>query len=209
MFTSFIENINWRIEKQLLKERVEQYQNLESFQTLKNRFYMQKLSIWELKHEEVITWHDTLLIMRRTIKELTKEDVNLDKIKIVIEYPLVYGNHMRTDYLIIYERLIIVLEFGMFNQDEKRSEERYTKKLQDSMTHRQVLRNMIDNQIKVVNYVLVYRPEYDRIRKISYEENINYNYHEIKLLSRFILTHLLDQENLNAVKQLEIINIFK
>lgn len=209
IFTNFIEISNWRIEKQLLKERVEKYEFIDSFQKFKQRFYAQKLSIWDLKLEEVITWHDTLLIMRRTIKEISKSEVNLDKLKIIMEYPLIYGNHMRTDYLIIYERLIIVLEFGMFNQDEKRSEERYTKKLQDSITHRQVLRNMIDSQVKVVNYVLVYRPEYDRLKKTSIDANIEYNYQEINLLSRFILTHLLEQEELGAVNQLEMINIYK
>lgn len=208
IFTDYLEKINWRIEKQLLKERVITYTENPKFIELKKKFIESKLSIWALKDEEVITWMDTLLIMRRTMMQLFKKGISSEKLKIIMEYPLVYGNHMRTDYLIVYERLIIVLEFGMFNQDEKRSEERYTKKLQDSITHRQVLSNMIRDQIKIVNYVMIYRPEYDRVYKKGYDENIEYNYREIKLLTDFISDLIVEQERLSAVSELEAINIF-
>ena len=208
VFTDCLEKFNWRIEKQLLKDRVLTYENNPKYKELKKQFNDSRLSIWALKDEEVITWMDTLLIMRRTMMQLFKKGVHNDKLKVIMEYPLVYGNHMRTDYLIIYERLIIVLEFGMFNQDEKRSEERYTKKLQDSITHRQVLANMIRDQIKIVNYVMIYRPEYYRLLQKSYEENIEYNYREIKLLTDFIMNLVVEQESLSAVSQLEAINIF-
>ena len=115
---------------------------------------------------------------------------------------------MRTDYLLVYERLIIVLEFGMFNQDEKRSEERYTKKLQDSITHRQVLANMINDNVVVTNYVLIYRPEHDRVHQRVNEDNIVYNTNEIRRLADFIMHHVKHQDTLSAVHQLEIIQIY-
>lgn len=207
-FSEVLEKLEWKIENQLLKERVLKYSTNDFYKSLKNRFNESNLTIWKLKEEEIITWMDTLIIMRRTVMKLFKKGLDGDKIKIFMEYPLVYGNHMRTDYLIIYDRLIIVLEFGMFNQDEKRSEERYTKKLQDSITHRQVLANMVSKHIKVVNYVMVYRPEYDRIRTLYSEDNLLYNKNEIDLLTNFIMCHILEQERLSAVSQLEAINIF-
>ena len=204
-FTEVLENMKWRIEKQLLKDRVELYRKNELFQQLRASFVSKKLTIWPLKEEEVITWMDTLLIMRRMVNLLFKKGIHGEKFKILMEYPLVFGNHMRTDYLVVYDRLIIVIEFGMFNQDEKRSEERYTKKLQDSITHRQVLANMINPSVIVVNYVLVYRPEYDRIYKRIYEENIEYNNREIYMLSQFITHHIKLQDEMLAMKQLELI----
>ena len=121
--------MGWRIEKQLLKERAEVYKKTTQFTELKTQFEKNQLTIWMLKDEEVITWMDTLIIMRRVIINLFKKGMNGEKLVVIMEYPLVYGNHMRTDYLVIYDRLIIVLEFGMFNQEERRSEERYTKKV--------------------------------------------------------------------------------
>ncbi len=207
-FTNVLETLEWRIEKQLLKERVDKYKDNEFYLLLRQTFNDKRLSIWPLKEEEVITWMDTLLIMRKTMIQLFKKGINGEKVKILMEYPLVFGNHMRTDYLIVYERLIIVLEFGMFNQDEKRSEERYTKKLQDSITHRQVLRNMINNDVIVVNYVLVYRPEFDRIHKMINKENIEYNHNEIKRLSDFIMHHVKHQDSLSAIAQLEMVQFY-
>ncbi len=207
-FTEIIEQINWKIEKQLLKERVQVYCKTDLYKTLKTQFEKGKLTIWPLKEEEIITWIDTLSIMRRCMMQLYKKGIYSERLQIIMEYPLVYGNHMRTDYLLVYDRLIIVLEFGMFNQDEKRSEERYTKKLQDSITHRQVLHNMIHRDVKIVNYVMIYRPEYDRYIEARYADNIRYNDQEIQLLTNFITEHIREQDQISALSQLESINIF-
>lgn len=207
-FVDDLERMNWRIEKQLLKDRAETYKKTEKFIELKTRFEKSKLSIWQVKDEEVITWMDTLILMKRTIMNIFQKGLSGEKLTILMEYPLVYGNHMRNDYLIIYERLIIVLEFGMFNQDERRSEERYTKKLQDSISHRQVLANMVNQHIKLVNYVLVYRPEYDYRSKQEFNDNIEYNRFEVDLLANYILKHVREQDSFSAISQLEIINIF-
>lgn len=207
-FFEAIDKMNWKIEKQLLKERVEKYSQTFIFQMLKKQFYQENISIWPLKDEEVITWIDTLTILRRTIEQIEVRGIQLDTLSIIMEYPLVFGNHMRTDYLLVYDRLIIVLEFGMFNQDEKRSVERYTKKLQDSINHRQVLANMIDSRVKVINYVLVYRPEVDRMNGLIMSENINYNNCEIGLLSDFVIKNIIEQNSVSAISQLQIINNF-
>jgi len=116
---------------------------------------------------------------------------------------------MRSDYLIVYERLIVVLEFGMFNQDEKRSEERYTKKLQESINYRQIIGNLVEKEVSVVNYVMIYKPEYDRILSKKLQENIDYNDSEIDLLTSFLLKNIKKQDNLSGLKQLELLEIEK
>jgi len=204
-FSDFLEIDKWRIEKQLLKERVEKYGFNESFLRLKKQFNDKKLSMWELKDEEVITWMDTSILIRRLFIELFKKGINANRIQVIMEYPLVFGNHMRSDYLIIYDRLIVVLEFGMFNQDEKRSEERYTKKLQESINYRQLIGNMVNQQINVVNYVMIYLPEHDRILKRDLIENIQHNQDELFSLSRFLISNIKDQDALSAASQLEML----
>ena len=207
-FSEFLDKLSWRIERQLLKDRVAIYEALPIYQELKKEFNSKMLTIWPLKEEEIITWFDTLLLMRRLLFELFKCGIKSDNMHIVMEYPLIYGNHMRADYLFIYERSIIVLEFGMFNQDERRSEERYTKKLQESISHRQIIANMVHTSVEVTNYVMIYRPEFDRIHNIYSKENIEYNNNEISLLSGFIQSKIKNQDNLLALHQLEKINIY-
>ena len=210
MFNSFTEQlvkINWQIEKQLLKDRAQFYSQLVLYEEMKSLFERKKLSIWPLKSEEIITWFDTLTIMRRVSQEMFVKGTTIEGVNILVEYPLVFGNHMRTDYLIVYDRLIIVLEFGMFNQDERRSEERYTKKLQDSINHRQLLSNTIDKHVEIVNYVMVYKPEYDRLNKQNLTHNVDYNRHEVNRLVSFITCKMSNQDNLSALSQLKNINL--
>ncbi len=190
IFSNDLEQIKWEIEKEYLKDRAFHYSKIKLYNTLKNNFLDKKISIWPLKDEEIVTWLDTLSLLRRVLLLLFKQGVQTDKISVVMEYPLVFGNHMRADYLLVYDHLIIVLEFGMFNQDERRSEERYTKKLQESNSYRQLLANLISSKIDVVNYVLIYRPEFSRILKKHFDDNILYNNEELEKLKNFIC-HLI------------------
>lgn len=208
-FSNFIEQSNWRIEKQLLKERVEKYKTEEFFLKLQHDFNNKNLTIWELKQEEIITWIDTISLLQRILLQVFKKGVNVENVNIIMEYPLIYGNHMRSDYLIVYDRLIVVLEFGMFNQDEKRSEERYTKKLQESINYRQIIGNLVSVDLSVINYVMIYRPEYDCVLKKEMTENIKYNNGEIDLLSNFLVRNICKQDALSALKQLEFLNLIK
>ena len=198
-----LDQMNWKIEKEYLKDRVIVYQKTDIFKNLKSDFLLKKLTIWPLKDEEVITWIDTLSLISRVMLKLFKIGVQTNKISLIMEYPIVFGNHMRTDYLLIYDRLIIVLEFGMFNQDEKRSEERYTKKLQESNSYRQILENLLKSGVDVVNYVMIYKPEFSRIQNLYLVENIKYNNLEIEKLTKFI-AHLIKIQDTSApLQQLE------
>ncbi|MFA6801624.1 MAG: hypothetical protein WCR19_05910, partial [Acholeplasmataceae bacterium] len=97
---------------------------------------------------------------------------------------------------------------GMFNQDERRSEERYTKKLQESISYRQIIDNVVSNSTKVVNYVLIYKPEYNDDTKKNMIENIEYNKNEINKLVVFLRQHILNEDQSDAKKQLELIANF-
>jgi len=207
-FTEFTDVLDWKIEKQLLKNRVVKYQKITYFQMLKEKFYEKKLSIFPLKPEEVITWFDTTVLLRRILFGLYKKGINTENISIIMEYPVIFGNHMRSDYLLVYDRLIIVLEFGMFNQDERRSEERYTKKLQESISYRQIIANMMPKEIEVVNYVLIYKPEYNSETKKDMSENILYNQGEISKIILFLEHHLYEENQKNAKTQLKNIAKF-
>jgi hypothetical protein len=208
-FTNEIDNMKWKIEKEYLKERAVFYGKTHIFKLLKELFLTKKISIFPLKDEEVITWIDTLTLLRRVLVMLFKKGIETDKISIVMEYPLVFGNHMRADYLLIYNQLLMVLEFGMFNQDERRSEERYTKKLQESNSYRQLLANLISPKIDVVNYVMIYRPEYCRSLNKNMNENILYNNNELEKLCKYIFHLIKLQDNSRPQIQLEYLEKIK
>lgn len=200
---NILDDMNWKIEKEYLKDRVNFYSKTDLFKKLKSDFLLNKLSIWPLKDEEVITWMDTLTLVSRVMLQLFKSGVQTNKMSLIMEYPIVFGNHMRTDYLLIYDRLIIVLEFGMFNQDEKRSEERYTKKLQESNSYRQIIDNLLKSGVDVVNYVMIYRPEFSKTNNSKIISNIDYNQLELQKLVNFIKHLVKIQDNCAPLYQLE------
>ncbi len=208
-FSSDIDKVKWKIEKEYLKDRAIYYAKLEIFQKLKKLFYDKNISIWQLKDEEVITWLDTLYILKKMMIVLFKRGIKTDNISIIMEYPLIFGNYMRTDYLLIYDRLIIVLEFGMFNQDERRSEERYTKKLQESISYRQLLENLVSSKIEVVNYVMIYKPEFSRKSNSFLNENIEYNICELEKLCNFVAHLFKIQDDSRPFHQLEYLESIK
>lgn len=208
-FSHELEQIKWEIEKEYLKDRAIYHSKVKLYIYLKQIFNEKNISIWQLKDEEIITWLDTLSILRRLSLLLFKIGIQTDKLSIVMEYPLIFGNHMRADYLLIYDHLIIVLEFGMFNQDERRSEERYTKKLQESNSYRQLLANLISSKIDVVNYVMIYRPEYSRVQKKYFDENLEYNNEELEKLKNFI-NHLIKKQDVERpLNQLDFLGSLK
>ena len=208
-FTSDLDDLSWQIEKEYLKDRVVYYSKAKIVSKIKKMFNDKQISIFPLKEEEIITWIDTLCLLKRLMILLFKKGVQTDKISIIMEYPLIFGNHMRADYLLIYDHLLLVLEFGMFNQDERRSEERYTKKLQESISYRQLLSNLVSDKIDVVNYVMIYRPEFSRLNKLRMEENIVYNSSELDKLCNFI-THLVKlQDESRPFSQLNYLESIK
>jgi hypothetical protein len=209
IFTNDLEKMEWKIEKEYLKDRAYFYSKLDMFIQLKKTFLEKEISIFPLKDEEIITWMDTLTLLRRMLVIIFKQGIDTDKISLIMEYPLIFGNHMRADYLLIYKQLIVILEFGMFNQDERRSEERYTKKLQESNSYRQLLANLLSSKIEVVNYVMIYRPEYCRIKKLYIKENIIYNNEELEKVVRFIIHLIKLQDNSCPMYQLKYLNSIK
>lgn len=195
---------NWNIENQLFKDRASFYAKKDFFTKMRNKFLSENLTIWDLKSEEIVSWIDTFVILNRV---LTKEFINENNIELAVikEYPLVYGNHMRVDYLIVFERAIIVLEMGMFNQDEKRGEERYTKKLLESIAYKQLIENMVNGSIEVFNHVIIYRPEYDRFKNVWLRNNIIYNNGEVKTTQNYISKIVKSQINNRAINQLDLL----
>ena len=186
-----------------MKDRVQMFCSKEYYKKIKEDFLKKDLTPWPLKEEEVISWFDTLSLLQRVMTKVREATFETNETIIFTEYVIPFGNHLRVDYLLVFDREIIVLEFGMFNQDERRSEERYSKKLVEAMAYSQVLRNILPKDINVYNYVMIYKPEYDLSILGEMIENIRYNESEIGILARFVLNILKKNVEFKAKHQLE------
>lgn len=206
-FSKRLEDMNWTIDKQLLKDRVLFYENVELFKELKREYIEKNISFFMLKDEEVITWLDTLLLLRRVILNLFQRGMMVEETKIIMEYPFVLGNQMRSDYLIVFKQSVVILEFGMFNQDEKRKEERYTKKVQENIGHRHLLANLTN--IDIYTYVMMYRPEFDFISHQRLKEHYSHNEVVVDNLATFLEIVIKKQLNKDAYYQLQYLEKYR
>jgi hypothetical protein len=206
-FSKRLEDLNWTIDKQLLKDRVTFYENVSLFIELKKEYIDKKISIFTLKDEEVITWLDTMLLLRRVMLVLFQRGMMHEEIKIIMEYPFVLGNQMRSDYLIVFKQSVVILEFGMFNQDEKRKEERYTKKVQENIGHRHLLANLTN--IDIYTYVLMYRPEFDFVSHQILKEHYHHNQGVVDNLATFLEIVIKKQVNKDAYYQLKHLEMYR
>lgn len=200
-FSKRVYDTGWRIENQLLRDRVEKHRKNSFFVDIKKRFLSRELSIWELKDEEVITWLDTIDIFSRVLRGIYSRESRIETV-VFMEYLIPYGNHMRCDYLMVFGNTIITIEFGMFNQDEKRGEERYSKKLLETIAYRQIIQNQVSDNIKVNNYVLIYKPEFNRVSEKYLDENIKYNNNEVIKMTNYILQSMNKEIESLAINQL-------
>ena len=114
-YSKKLEESSWNIDKQLHKDRVYFHDQHPLFIELKQRYLEKKLSIFMLKEEEVITWLDTMLLLRRSMLVLFERGVLQEDMKIIMEYPFVLGNQMHSDYLIIFKQAIKVYSFVFYN----------------------------------------------------------------------------------------------
>lgn len=199
-FTKRLEDSKWNIEKQLLTDRYHVHKDHELFMELKKKYLENNLSIFMLKDEEVITWLDTLTLLRRSILKLFERGLVHEEIKIIMEYPFVLGNQMRSDYILVFKQSVIIIEFGMFNQDEKRKEERYTKKIQENIGHRHILSNLI--KADIYTYVTMYRPEFDLVHNQYIQEYRKHNDEVITKMTTFLEVVIKNELNKEAYIQL-------
>ena len=72
--------------------------------------------------------------------------------------------------------------------------------------YRQILDNMLEKGIVVVNYVLIYKPEFNRETKTFLNENIQYNQEELARFCKFLSIHINNQNTLSAIEQLKMIS---
>jgi len=85
-------------------------------------------------------------------------------------------------------------------KDEKRKEERYTKKVQENIGHRHLLANL--TQADIYTYVVMYRPEFDIVTNQVLKEHALHNQEVIAKLSTFLEIVINKQLSKDAYFQL-------
>ena len=136
----------------------------------KNKDYFKKLQLKAKKSKfiyaqdlEIISWLDTMNLLFHTLSYLDK---NLkQEITVVQEYKIPFSNK-RADYLLLYRNKILIIEFSY---DNFGNEYRYESKLTQAIGYKELLANMLPQNIRLATYTFIINPEMSEKHKEYYK----------------------------------------
>lgn len=186
---------NWFIADLPIEKRVEEVKNQSYFKKLLTKGQKEFTFI---SSNEVISWLDTLTILKRLISENKIHDKIKERLTAFQEYKIRFSRNYRCDYLLTLGNKILILEFSYSNEKEK-----YDEKLYQVIRYKELLSCQLSKDTEVAIYVYIYKPEKEYSNGMGSKEileNINYNKKENENLADFI-NLFFNQES--AIKELE------
>lgn len=170
----------WFIRDDKITKRTDSIQHSERVSKIKKQADKNDISYNET---EVVTWFDTLITLWVTIGRI-KDDEIKSNLKILQEYCIPYSNK-RADYLLIYDNKILIIEFS-FNK--LKYEFNYETKLQQAISYKELLSNILPKEIDIGTYTFLLEPEEDENGNIFYIEGTEYytNHYKIDKLALYI-----------------------
>lgn len=154
---------NWLIQEGSAKDRINYAKERPYFKKLEekaNKRFLNKPSALE-----ILSWIDTLNLLFHTLGRVNStiaEDI------IVIQEYLIPFTKKRADYLLIYQNKIIIVEFSF---DKLGNEYNYEKKLTQAIGYKELLSNMLPQNIRLATYTFIINPEMNENHKEYYKYN--------------------------------------
>ena len=153
----------WYIRNDTIAARTQAASYLNRFNILKER--AEKLG-YSFNETEVISWLDTLTTMCVVFNRLNDGYLK-NNLLILQEYCIPYSNK-RADYLLVYDNKILIIEFS-FNK--LGYEFNYETKLQQAISYKELLGNILPKEIDIGTYTFLLEPEEDKNGKTIYVDN--------------------------------------
>jgi hypothetical protein len=179
----------WQIQSGLLNDRGKQIYHRRYVKMLRERFdnrdfFRQKVSI-----AEIVSWLDTMSLMRRLVESLRAKlgrDV-AEQIHIYCEYMIQMSKKMRIDYVLEYEDRLLLLEFRTVNRFEK-LRSTWQMKFQELQIYKELMSYYLpDKTIRVYSFIAMY--EYDRGKLDVVQKQ--YNDNQVSYLTEYIQRYLI------------------
>lgn len=182
----------WRIQKGLLNDRGKKISKrryvIQLRELFDNRdFFRKKVSI-----AEIVSWLDTMSIMKRLMISLQKAipSNQYNNTKIYIEYVIEMSKKMRIDYVLEYENRILLLEFRTVSKFEK-IRPTWQMKFHELLVYKELMSYYLTTkQIYVYSFVSMY--EYDGSDLITKQRQ--YNNNQIAFLSEYLKRYIFTKK---------------
>ncbi len=148
----------WCIQYGSYSERASRMTHYDYYEDFKTYFNNKKLTNKPINDEQVISFFDTMALMKKLLDGI--EDFNLNnEMKIIMEYVVPEKNKNRVDYMLVYRNCIYLLEFGKA-KSLKDVAETQREKIEQVRNYREYLNNnLINGNVKLFANICVYLDE--------------------------------------------------
>lgn len=190
----------WRIIDLDDKERYELVKEKQYFIDLQDKYKSNVKNY--LQGKQVISWLDSLTIMKRIMDNLMS--YGLDEINVISEFIIPYSKDKRPDYLICFKNTILIIEMS-YLKNKSYAHNNYNDKLTQLLHYESLIKNLVDQKIKTITYVIDYLPEYTFDIKTNLENNQSKNSeHIIKVCDLINRLFKIDTTAIEEIEKIEV-----
>ncbi len=164
-FKKYLKEINvyggWKIESGLMNDRGKLIDKKNYVAKLRNQFNKKKLFYKSVSISEIVTWLDTFVHITRIIEQLEYEIEKsiLNQIEIIFEYVIEMSKMARVDVIFKYKYKMCLMEFSLVN-GFNRMRRAYEKKRIELMIYKDLMRNYISEEYKIIVFPFIALFEY-------------------------------------------------
>lgn len=194
-FLKFYQELNfygeWKIQKGLLNKRGTMIESKHYVKMLRERFNKKGFFRKRVSIAEIVSWLDTMYIIKRFLINLR---ARLDSkcygdIIIHVEYMIKMSKKMRIDYVFEYENKLLLIEFRTVSKFEK-IRPTWEMKFHELMIYKELLQYYI-RQKSIILYAFIAMFEYDKAELIV--KNYQYNDNQVKYLTEYTIKYLIQK----------------
>jgi len=158
-------------------------------------FAEKKLFRRNISIAEIVSILDSYSIMVRVfdkLKLLCSNDEWSD-IKLYSEYKVYFSKNRRIDFVLEYQKRLLLIEFRVSNIFPNVSTI-WQKKESELIVYKELLKNYLDDAFKIHLYAFIAMSEYEGRKPIP--KNIKYNQENTQFFAEYIYTFIINRKNL-------------
>lgn len=188
----------WKISSGFMNDRGKRIKGKSYYEKLCKLFDEKKLFRRKASVAEVVSWLDSLEIMRRVLnlyksKYLTNTN---NEISILMEYVIKHSKKMRIDYIIVFKKRILLIDFRVVD-DFNKLKPTWAKKKNELMVYRELLENYLSRDFEIFTYAMINLFEYNN-REIN-QKHKKYNDDQVNHLVEYINDMLVNPSRISSL----------
>ncbi len=197
-FYQFYDELNiynpWRITNEPINDRGERVRNSYYTNVFRNLFNEKHLFRRSVSVGELVSFTDNFYLIKKVIDELSSilSEKEFNEFSLYSEYRIRMSKNRRIDFILVYKKKVLLLEFRISNTFPNISNI-WQRKEAELLIYKELLKNYINRDYNVYIYAFIGMPEY--MNKQPVPKQVKYNDDNTKHLAKYIKQFIVDSPN--------------